>query len=276
MIESEELNILIETGADFVMFRTIRDDQENPVDLTGSTIVSHLREFAEAADCFEFTCLHNDAGGRITISMPHEITSQIAFAKGVYDVKVTLADGFTTYTIHGDAFVRHGVTKPADGTALYMIGIGEYDNLPEAGSPDRLYFVYEDRKIYRWNGQNYIATAVGNGIQRIEFVEHSSPFTDTYRIVYDDGTTWDYQMTTKGIESIELIGSTGDYLTGTVDTYRIYFNTGDYYDYSVHGGRVVFPVFDIDWDTGMLYCTDDFTNVTFSINETTGMLSYSY
>ena len=222
MIESEELNILIETGADFVMFRTIRDDQENPVDLTGSTIVSHLREFAEAADCFEFTCLHNEAGGRITISMPHEITSQIAFAKGVYDVKVTLADGFTTYTIHGDAFVRHGVTKPDDGTALYMIGIGEYDNLPEVGSPDRLYFVFEDRKVYRWNGTNYVATAVGNGIQSIAKVG-TAGLIDIYRITYDDGTSFDYMVVNgKGVSSVTHVDG---------GTYRMNFNDGTYVDF---------------------------------------------
>lgn len=276
MAESAELNILLETGADFVMYKTIRDDQENPVDLTGASISSHLREFAEAADYFEFACMHNGPGGKVTITMPHETTAQIAFASGVYDVKVVLADGFTTYTLHGDAVIREGVTKFYDGKVLFMVGIGEYDALPEVGNVDRLYFCYEDRKIYRWNGMNYVATSVGNGIQKIEFVEHSSPFTDTYRITYDDGTTWDYQITTKGIESIELIASEGNYITGTIDTYRIWFNTRNYYDYQVKGGRISFMLFDVDFETGYLTVTDETDNLTWSISESTGMLSYSY
>ena len=276
MPESAQLNILIETGADFVLPHTIYDNDHNPVDLTGARVTAQLREFAEAADAYDFICWHNGTGGKIWISMPHETTSQIPFAEGEYDVKVTLADGTVSYPLVGDVIVREGVTKSYDGAVLIMLGISSYEALPEIGNPDRLYFVYDDRKIYRWNGLNYIATAVGNGIQRIDFVEHSSPFTDTYRVTYDDGTTWDYQVTCKGIQSIELISSTGDYLTGTTDTYRIHFNSGDYYDYSVKGGRVVFPYFYIDWDTGHLIISDEMANLTFTLNQTTGHLSYSY
>ena len=276
MPETAELNILIETGTDFVLPHKIKDENGNPLDLTGATVSAQLREFAEAADAFDFHCMHNGSGGRISVTMPHETTSLIAFRQGVYDVKVTLADGTVSHPLSGEAYIKEGVTKSYDGAVLFMLGIGEFDDLPEVGNVDRLYFCYSDRKIYRWNGLNYVATSVGNGIQRIDFVEHSSPFTDTYRITYDDGSTWDYQVTAKGIERIELIGSTGTYLTGTIDTYRMFFYPEGFYDYNVHGGRVAFPIFDIDWNTGMLYCTDEFANVTFSINETTGMLSYSY
>lgn len=276
MPESAQLNVLIETGADFILPHRIKDENGEPMDLTGATVVGQLREFAEAADSFEFACMHNGTGGRILVTMPHETTSQITYASGVYDVLVTLADGVTSYPLHGDVTIRHGVTKSYDGAVLFMLGISSYDDLPDVGNPDRLYFDYQDQRIYRWNGTNYVMTSVGTGIDHIEFVEHSSPFTDTYRIVYDNGSFWNYQVTCKGIQSIELISSTGNYLTGTTDTYRIQFNSGDYYDYSVHGGRVVFPVFDIDWDSGMLYMTDEMANITFSITESTGMLTYSY
>ena len=276
MPESAQLNILIETGADFILPHRIKDENGEPMDLTGATVVGQLREFAEAADSFEFSCMHNGTGGRILVTMPHETTSQITYADGVYDVKVTLADGTISYPLHGHVTIRQGITKSYDGAVLFMLGISSYDDLPDVGNPDRLYFDYQDQRIYRWNGMNYVMTSVGTGIDHIEFVEHSSPFTDTYRIVYDNGTFWNYQVTCKGIQSIELISSTGNYLTGTIDTYRIHFNSGDYYDYSVHGGRVVFPVFDIDWGTGMLYVSDEMANLTFSIDGSTGMLSYSY
>jgi len=276
MPESAQLNILIETGSDFVLSHTIYDDNHNPVDLTGAIVTAQLREFAEATDAIDFHCWHNGTGGKIWITMPHEASSQISYTEGEYDVKVTLADGTVSYPIKGDAIIKESVTKSYDGDVLIMIGITTYEDLPEIGKINRLYFVYESRDIYRWNGLNYIKTAIGKGILYITFKEHTTPFTDTWRVTYDDYSTWDFQTTCKGIEDIELVGTSGDYLSGTTDTYRLYFNTGDYYDYTVIGGRVVFPVFDIDWETGMLYCTDVMANLTFSINESTGMLSYSY
>ena len=208
--------------------------------------------------------------------MPHELTAEISYVDGVYDVFVNYPDGGREKVLYGNAHIEPHVVKPVDGKILYMIGIGVYSNLPEVGEVDRLYFCYEDRKIYRWNGTNYVATAVGNGIKRIEFKEHSSPFTDTYTIIYDDGSTWDYQVTAKGIERIELIDSTGDYIKGITDTYRIFFNSGDHYDYVVRGGRIIFPIWDVDFETGYLTISDEAGNISWSISEVTGMLSYSY
>lgn len=83
MAESAELNILIETGADFVLPFTITDNNNDPVDLTDSVITSHLRRFAEVSEYFEFVCTHNGTGGRVYITMPKEVTGQIAYLRGV-------------------------------------------------------------------------------------------------------------------------------------------------------------------------------------------------
>ena len=269
-------NITLECGADFVMLHPFTDDNGEPKDLTGATIEAQLRHFAQDTEYVMFTATHNNTGGIITLAMPHELTAEISYVDGVYDVFVNYPDGGREKVLYGNAHIEPHVVKPVDGKILYMIGIGMYDDLPEVGEVDRLYFCYDDRKIYRWNGTNYVATAVGNGIQKIEFVEHSSPFTDTYRITYDDGTTFEYQITTKGIESIELISSTGNYITGTIDTYRLWFNTGGYYDYQVKGGRVAFMIWDVDFDTGYLTVSDEMANLSWSIAESTGMLSYTY
>ena len=237
MPESAQLNILIETGTDFVLPFTVYDNNGNPLDLTGATVESQLREYAEAYDFFEFACMHNGSGGRITVTMPHETTAQIPFTHGVYDVKVTLADGTISHPLSGEVTIKESVTKSSDGSILFMLGINSFEDLPEVGNVDRLYFVYGDRKIYRWNGSNYIATAVGNGIQKIEFVEHVDDFSDKYRITYDDGTHFDYLVTTRGIDHISLIGSTGTVRTGVIDQYRIYFSDDTTHDYYVTNGR---------------------------------------
>ena len=276
MPESAELNILIETGADFVMYKTIRDDQNNPIDLTGATIASHLREFAEAAECFEFACMHNGQGGKITVTMPKETTSQIAFASGVYDVKVTLADGFTTYTLHGEAEIREGVTKSYDGKVLFLIGIGEYDGLPEVGNIDRLYFVYEERRLYRWNGTNYVAIAVGNGIRRIDLMR-SDIYNDYYRITFDDNTHYFYTVINGGVKKVELVGTSGDDVTGVIDTYRMTYQRGHQtvdFEYQVKNGRLMYPAIDIDLTTGdmIMLTPEGYMGPTFRLDDTTGDL----
>ena len=237
MAEENKYNILIESGADFVLPFTWYDNNGNPYDLTGATIEGQLRETASSADGYEFVCTHNGAGGRITITLPYEITSDISFSYGVYDVFVNMPGGGRKRPLYGEVEVQDHVTKPHDGAFLYMIGVTDYETLPAQGITDRLYFVYSDRKIYRWNGSNYIATAIGNGIRKIEFVQHVDEFTDKYTLTYDDLTTWDFYVTSKGIDYIEKVGSTGTVRTGIIDQYRIHFNNSTTHDYYVTNGR---------------------------------------
>ena len=158
MPESAMLNIGIETGADFVLPHKIKDNNGEPVDLTGATIAAHLRRFAEDAEYVEFYCTHNGKGGRILLTLTKEITAKIAYPDGVYDVRVTLADGVTSYTLNGSATIRQGVTKSVvEGTPIHIIGIDKFTGLPEEGNPNRLYLVYEERAFYRWIGSNYVS-----------------------------------------------------------------------------------------------------------------------
>ena len=270
MAESAQLNILIEKGADFVLPYTIYDNNGNPVDLTGSTITSHLRRFAEASGYSEFICIHNGKGGRITINMPKEITSQISYPKGVYDVKVMLADGFTSYTVKGNAEIREGVTKPIDGTMLYLIGIERFKDLPAVGNRNRLYFCYEDRSIYKWNGANYIVTAAGNGIQKIEKTGTTGGIVDHYRITYDDGTYFNYIVTNgRGVSDVSLI-STED----LVKTYRMSFEDGNHFDFEVTDGGITYGGFEVDLSDGCCYVTipDDLETPEFNVNQTSGQM----
>lgn len=237
MEEDNLYNILIEAGADFVLPWYWYDENGNPVDLTDSTIEAQLRHFAEDPDFYEFVCTHNGLGGRISITLLNEITASIAWTSGVYDVFVTPAGGDRTRVLHGNANIVPNVTKPVDGTFLYMLGIASWNDLPAVGNTNRLYFVYDERKIYRWNGVNYIVTSVGNGIRNIRLKSHVDVYTDIYTIVYDDGTTWDYTVTTKGVYSVAKIGSTGTVATGVVDQYRMTFNDNTYFDYYVTNGR---------------------------------------
>ena len=237
MAEENKYNIKIECGADFVLPFTWYDDNGTPVNLTGATVEAQLRETSSSPDAYDFICTHNGVGGRIIIALQQELTSQVSYSYGTYDVFVNLPGGGRKRPLYGEVNVQDHVTKPIDGEMLYMIGINSYDELPSEGIVNRLYFCYDDRKIYRWNGQNYVSTAVGNGIQRIDFVEHVDTFTDKYRVVFDDGGTYEYYVTTRGIDHISKIGSTGTVRTGVVDQYRIYFSDDTTHDYYVTNGR---------------------------------------
>ena len=273
MAESGQLNILIETGADFVLPFTIYDNNKDPVDLTGSVITSHLRRFPEASEYLEFICTHNGAGGRVYITMPKEVTSQIAFLRGVYDVLVTLADGITSYPINGNAEIRHGVTKPYNGSMMYMLGFDTIYDLPDVGMTNRIYFVYDTMEYYRWNGMNYILT----GMAALKSVEKigTEGLVDIYRMTFEDGRYFDYQITNgRGITNVEKISSSGDYASGIVDTYRMTFNDGTTYDYEIRNGKVVFALFDLDPDTGHLMMTSPsyYEGPGFILDDDTGHL----
>jgi len=255
---ADKYNILIESGSDFALPFTWKDDNGEPYNLTNAIVTANLREYAEAYDYFEFTCTHNGTGGRITITLPHETTSQIPFTYGVYDVKVELPDGTIKYPLSGDARIRAGITKSNDGAILFVVGVTSPDYLPESGSVSRLYYDYQNRVIYRWNGQNYVSAFYG-GISDIQFKAHVDDFTDAYTIFYDNGKEFNYYVTAKGIQSIEKISSEGDISTGIVDTYRITFNKGDHVDYQIRNGR-----------------TDVETNIVTSYDAQTETLSISY
>lgn len=272
MAESADYNIIIETGADFALPVNLYDDNGDPVDLTGATITSHLRRFAESAEYHEFVCSHNGAGGRIILSMPKEVTRNISYPSGVYDVLVTLAD-LTTYTLKGTAEIRAGITKGYTGTMLYMVGVTTYSELPAKGEYNRIYFTYDTMEYYRWNGQNYILTGMST-IQSVEKISVEG-LVDTYRMSFENGKYFDYQITNgRGIVDVAKVRSYGDYASGIVDVYNITFNDGTAKEYEIRNGRVEFAAFDVDIESGELIMTtpEYFQGPDFELDEESGEL----
>lgn len=202
MAEDNRFNITIECGTDFVMPFTWYDNNGAPYDLTGATVEAQLRESSTDPDYFEFACLHNGSGGRITMKMLHETTAQIPYTYGVYDVFVTLSDGTRHRPLYGNVYVLDNVTTLSDGTILFIASVSKYSDLPAVGNFQRIYYVKEDGSFYRWNGTNYLFIGLYNGIQ-----------------------------------SIEKTGSSGTEITGVTDSYRVHFSDGGYFDYTVKNGK---------------------------------------
>lgn len=156
MADGNKYNITIECGADFVLPFTWYDDNGMPVDLTGATIEAQLRETSSSPDAYAFICTHNGAGGRISINLPKESTTDISYSYGVYDVFVTLANGLRKRPLYGDVKVEDHVVKTISGEMLYVIGVASILDLPSIGSKNRLYYVYGERAFYQWNGTGYV------------------------------------------------------------------------------------------------------------------------
>ena len=109
-MDENKLDIEMKTGRDFVMSFTMYDDNNNVTDLSGSTVEANLRQESKSFDFFPFTMTHNGAGGRVKMAMSHEMTAEIPYSKGVYDVKVTFPDGFVAEPIHGEVYIETSAT----------------------------------------------------------------------------------------------------------------------------------------------------------------------
>ena len=153
----EKLDIEVECGADFTMPFDMYDDSGEIIDLTGATISGQLRQSAEAADYYQFTVVHNGIGGHVVVSMPHELTAEITFPSGVYDLYITFPNEETKMIMYGDVIVYPNVTKPINGEIMYLLSFTDEDAFPEIGMLRRLYFSHASNKLYKWNGSTYIA-----------------------------------------------------------------------------------------------------------------------
>lgn len=273
MGEDNKYNILIECGATFVLPFIWYDSDGVPYDLTGSTVTAQLREYSGAQDYYEFICTHNGAGGRIVLTLPKEETAKISYSYGCYDVFVDLPSGDRQSPLYGDAKIRDHVTKPSNGTVLYMVGVSSFSELPVKGEYNRIYFTYDTMEYYRWNGQNYILTGMSN-IQSVQKISIDG-LVDTYRMTFENGVYFDYQITNgRGIVDVAKVRSYGDYASGLVDVYNITFNDGTVKEYEIRNGRVEFAVFDVDIESGELIMTtpEYFQGPDFELDEESGEL----
>ena len=151
-------DIEIYAAADYVLPVTLRDENRQPIDLTGATVEAAVAEFAGSAETTPFAAVHNSSGGHITLTLPHEITERLSYSDGVYDVFVTYADGSREQVLNGKAKVIPAVTRFVnDGEIIFMVVISKAEFLPDTGEEGRLYYCTEPNVIYRWNGTGYVS-----------------------------------------------------------------------------------------------------------------------
>ena len=93
------------------------DADEWTIDLTHHALVTNskwqieaqLREFAEAESCFDFGVEAGNDG--FALVLPREITEQIHYARGCYDVFITDTEGLRDKLLEGTAKIIRNVTR---------------------------------------------------------------------------------------------------------------------------------------------------------------------
>ena len=111
IMEIPAYDITIKSGGDFSFSFYLYDESGALEDLTGKTLRAQLRSFAEDSKAFDFVCQHNNQGGLVTLVMPHQITGQIRFRSGVYDVFQYNADGTQDCRLSGNVTIIPAVTR---------------------------------------------------------------------------------------------------------------------------------------------------------------------
>jgi hypothetical protein len=114
-------NILIEQGATFNLRLEWTDSDQNPVDLTGFHVRSHIRPRLESEtilldlDSNESNILIDfaplDETGVIDITVSALVTEQLDFASAVYDLEVESPDGTVTRLVQGRVRLSREVTR---------------------------------------------------------------------------------------------------------------------------------------------------------------------
>lgn len=211
---TKEFDICIEGGADFYCEFALEDNSGNAIDLTGTTITAHLREFPEASDYYEFTASHTGTSGNIMLTLDHDQTGAIGFTMGVYDVFVTYADGTQEKVLYGNAEIIHSVTKLSDTGILHLRVIQSEDYLAAEGKLNYLYYSLATGKVYQWTGSEYVERILETDISAYTGSYIITPTTETQTLDTTDKMMED-DVTVEEVSYAEVSNTSGGY-TATI------------------------------------------------------------
>lgn len=275
-------DINIDKGGDFSLTFTVFNEGSTPVDLSGAFVSATLREYPEGTDQTPFVCTHNGVGGQIAISMAHEVTAQIGYTYGWFDVKIDFPDSTVEEVMHGKAFITANVTRlPIAGSIQQIVGFSAFDDFPTEGNTYRIYFDMSNYMLYWWNGTEYVSLTYAMqgepgpaGTIQIGDVETLEPDEQAY--VENIGT-----VTNAVINFGIPRGRIGTLQIGAVETLepdeQVYVENVGTDEDAVWNigiprgpkGFIEFASFEVDMETGglMMNYDVDHLDMEFSINE---------
>lgn len=105
-------NLVIDQGSSFNASIDLVDADDNIYDLTGYAVASQMRKNYTSSTAVTFTAVHNNAGGKVTLTLPGSVTATIEPGRYLYDVEVTSGEGqVTTRVVEGIVTVTPGITR---------------------------------------------------------------------------------------------------------------------------------------------------------------------
>jgi hypothetical protein len=105
------LNIVIEKNASFAILVTVQGDNGTPINISGYTIQSQIREYPDAEIVQSFTTAITDGpNGKFNLSLTPTQTSALPSKNMVYDVLATIGSSKLRY-LQGNVSVSSAVTQ---------------------------------------------------------------------------------------------------------------------------------------------------------------------
>lgn len=111
MIQPGAYDITIQQGADWEQEFQLFDSNDDPVDLTGSTVEAEIWLENKRAKLADFTVTIVDVlVGKFKLGLSDTTTANL-LQSAYYDIKVTDANGFSNYWVRGVANLATGYTE---------------------------------------------------------------------------------------------------------------------------------------------------------------------
>lgn len=112
-MKRDRYNITIYKGETFSLQVDLKDNNENPISLTGATITATCKIKSTNTSLFNFTTaiISPASSGLFTLSLAAAGSASLTPQKGlVYDVKIVWAGGDTKYWLGGECEIVDTVT----------------------------------------------------------------------------------------------------------------------------------------------------------------------
>lgn len=106
------VELTIEQGANFTTQVVVKDENNNPINLTGYSAAAQLRRshYSVSATNFEVE-LTEPVSGQITLSLDYSVTANLIPGKMVHDLLITDPSNVKTRIIEGIAVVLPSATR---------------------------------------------------------------------------------------------------------------------------------------------------------------------
>jgi len=105
---AQKINLVIDQGTTFTKTFVLKDDNDEPMDLSTYTATSKMKKSYSSSNSFSFTATCNSSGV-VSLSMNANTTSSITAGRYVYDVEL-LSGAYVTRAAEGIVTITPQVT----------------------------------------------------------------------------------------------------------------------------------------------------------------------